>query len=135
MITREEAKELLPIMKAFAEGKQIQDKIDGLTGWVDTDEINLEYEGKKIQHRIKPEPKYRPFNTQEECWNEMLKHQPIGYIERKELKNVVFVTEISTNIHNEISFGLSFSTSVYDAGCLFDYYTFVDGSPFGIKEE
>ena len=39
-ITKEEAKELLPIIKALAEGKKIQDKIEGLTGWVDTDEIN-----------------------------------------------------------------------------------------------
>ena len=50
-IKREDAKELLPILKAFAEGKTIQDKIEGLTGWVDTDEINLEFEGKKILHR------------------------------------------------------------------------------------
>ena len=80
MITREQAKELLPILQAFAEGKQIQDKIEGVTDWVDTDEINFEYEGQKIKHRIKPEPKYRPFKSQEECWNEMLKHQPFGWI-------------------------------------------------------
>ena len=47
MITREAAKELLPIIQAFAEGKPIQDKIEGMTDWVDTDEINLVYEGKK----------------------------------------------------------------------------------------
>ena len=58
MITREEAKELLPIMQAFVEGKQIQDKIDDLTDWVDTNGIILEFNGKKIQHRIKPEPEY-----------------------------------------------------------------------------
>ena len=46
-MTREEAKELLPIIQAFAAGKQIQDAIEGLTDWVDTDEINLEYEGQK----------------------------------------------------------------------------------------
>ena len=80
MITREEAKELLPIIKAFAEGKQIQDKIEGLTDWVDTNEINFVYECTRIKHRIKPEPKYRPFKTKEECWNEMLKHQPFGWI-------------------------------------------------------
>ena len=82
-ITRENAKELLPILQAFAEGKQIQDKIEGVTDWVDTDEINFEYEGQKIKHRIKPEPKYRPFKSQEECWNEMLKHQPFGWAKSK----------------------------------------------------
>ena len=66
-MTREEAKQMLPIIQAFAAGKQIQDAIEGLTDWVDTDEINLEYEGQKIKHRIKPEPKYRPFKNQEQC--------------------------------------------------------------------
>lgn len=65
-IKREDAKELLPIVKALAEGKMIQDSIDG-SKWFDTDEINLEYEGQKIKHRIKPEPKYRPFKNQEQC--------------------------------------------------------------------
>ena len=42
-ITKEVAKELLPIVKALAEGKKIQEKIEGVTDWVDTDEINLEF--------------------------------------------------------------------------------------------
>ena len=79
-MTREEAKELLSIIQAFVEGKAIQDKIEGVTGWCDTDEINFEFEGQKIIHRIKPESQYRPFKTQEECWNEMLKHQPLGWV-------------------------------------------------------
>ena len=33
MITKEEAKELLPIIQALAEGKQIQDKIEELPDW------------------------------------------------------------------------------------------------------
>ena len=78
---------------------------------------------------------YRPFKSQEECWEEMQKHQPFGYIKGKALKNIVFITEISTSsTHNEIYFSLSHTTSVYDAVCLFDSYTFSDGTPFGIKE-
>ena len=48
MITREEAKQLLPIIQAFAEDKPIQDKIEGTTQWYDTDDINLEYKGQII---------------------------------------------------------------------------------------
>ena len=78
---------------------------------------------------------YRPFKTQEECWNEMLKHQPFGYIKGKEIKNIVCITEISTSsTHNELYLSLSHITSVYDAVFLFDSYTFVDGKPFGVKE-
>ena len=135
MITREQAKELLPILQAFAEGKQIQDKIEGVTDWVDTDEINFEYEGQKIKHRIKPEPKYRPFKSQEECWNEMLKHQPFGWIkgiEKQEKVHIgrIFDTPDGVLITLSINEGCNYSSSY-----LFNKYTFADGTPFGIKEE
>ena len=134
MITREEAKELLPILQAFAEGKQIQDKIEGVTDWVDTDEINFEYEGQKIKHRIKPESQYRPFKSQEECWNEMLKHQPFGWIkgfEKQEKVHIgrIFDTPDGVLITLSINEGLNYSSSY-----LFNKYTFADGTPFGIKE-
>ena len=127
-MTREQAKELLPIIQAFAEGKMIQDKIDGLTDWVDTDEINLEFEGKKILHRIKPEPKYRPFKTQEECCNEILKHQPFGWV--KEISSEMLylingISDMSIVIMEDIS---SFKEAL-------NIYEFKDGTPFGIKEE
>ena len=136
-MTKEEAKELLPIIKAFVEGKQIQDKIEGITDWVDTDEINLEYNGQRLKHRIKPEPKYRPFKTKEECWKEMMKHQPFGWI-MDESKYV----EIVNVYENDIEF----SPEADDDGDLFrcfmtfesvpkQGYTFIDGTPFGIKEE
>ena len=133
-ITREEAKELLPIVKALAEGKMIQDKIEGLTGWVDTDEINLEYNGQKIKHRIKPETKYRPFKRQEECWNEMLKHQPFGWlksIKKQEKVHIgrIFDTPDGVLITLSINEGLNYRSSY-----LFNKYTFADGTPFGIKE-
>ena len=95
MLRREEVKELLPILQAFAEGKQIQDKIEGLTDWVDTDVINFKYEGQKIKHRIKPEPKYRPFKTKEECWDEMHKHSDFGWV--KFCNSICFIQNISFN--------------------------------------
>ena len=131
-MTREEAKNLLPIIQAFAEGKPIQDKIEGTTQWYDTDEINLVYEGKKIKHRIKPEPKYRPFKSQKECWNEMLKHQPFGWIEHKETEDyynilgICKITEITKILMSDCS--CAFPE-------LFDEFIFADGTPFGIKEE
>ena len=74
-MTREEAKELLPIIQAFADGKTIQVWYNDT--WQDEEypsfvELNL--------FRIKPEPKYRPFKTKEECWNEMLKIHLFGKI-------------------------------------------------------
>lgn len=135
-MTREEAKELLPIIQAFAAGKQIQDSIDCVR-WFDTNEINLEYEGQKIKHRIKPEPKYRPFKTREECWNEMMKHQPFGWLKSKKNGRLRCIGEVSWSDEFEtVYIALSTSESLSrSANSIFDEYTFADGTPFGIKDE
>ena len=90
-MTREETKELLPILQAFAEGKTIETRRkpttdnNGVTkdGWFEfndwTEMKELEY-WKNVEYRIKPQPKYRPFKDAEECWAEMLKHQPFGWV-------------------------------------------------------
>ena len=135
MITREEAKELLPIIKAFAEGKQIQDKIEGLTDWVDTNEINFVYEGTRIKHRIKPEPKYRPFKTKEECWNEMLKHQPFGWLKSINDESPICVGRVSW-VESFEKVMITFSTNElmpFSSYSVFEGYTFADGTPFGVK--
>ena len=117
-MTREEAKEMLPVIQAFAEGKAIQFKIEGFTDWTNVDTINLESNSKRGKYRIQPEPKYRPFKNQEECWQEMQKHQPFGWIKKN--GNYINITLVS-------------GESSYDKGL--KNLTFVDGAPFGIKEE
>ena len=128
-ITKENAKELLPIVKALAEGKKIQDKIEGVTGWCDTDEINLEFEGKKILHRIKPDPKCRPFKNQKECLDEMHKHPDFGWLVNINTKNQHHVSAICHDgLRLDDNTSLSFTAA-------FSYYEFPDGSTFGVKEE
>ena len=132
-MTREEAKELLPIIQAFADGKTIQFRTNN-SYWIDLLDNDLEINA-LFEYRIKPEPKYRPFETKKECWDEMMKHQPFGYIKEKLSNNVVIITKISTNnLDNELYFYISNYTSRYKVGELFDYCTFADGTPFGIKE-
>ena len=132
-MTREEAKELLPIIKAFAEGKTIQFRV-GDNKWRDMDKPF--FRECSSNYRIKPESKYRAFKNQEECWNEMLKHQPFGYIKRKENNEITQITGMNTVYYGELHIYLSFnSNSFYIADNLFDVYTFADGTPFGIKEE
>lgn len=74
-MNRQEAKELLPVIQAFAEGKTVQFK-NSFEDWIDCDNIMFNWPPK--DYRIKPEPKYRPFKNAEECWQEMQKHQPFG---------------------------------------------------------
>ena len=133
-MTREEAKELLPIMQAWAEGKAIQFRKKGTSEWVDFYEDDLRVSS-AYYYRIKSEPKYRPFKSQEECWNEMLKHQPFGWLKsiRKQEKvhiGRVFEVKDFALITLSINEGINNSSSYF-----FNEYTFADGTPFGIKKE
>lgn len=125
-MTRKEAKELLPIIQAWVEGKTIQYKLKG--GWQDMD--NPSFNDLPSEYRIKPEPTYRPFKTKEECWNEMLKHQPFGWIK---------YGESICNIHNIYSDSITISACEelysHEFNISFVNSTFIDGTPFGIKEE
>ena len=90
-MTRKEARELLPLIQAYAEGKTIQ-RIDDKNEWNDLCIVNFDFSPNK--YRIKPEIKYRPFKTQEECWDEMLKHQPFGWV--KEISSgILYLIELS----------------------------------------
>lgn len=120
-MTREEAKELLPVIQAFAEGKTIQVKVTD-NRWYDWEDktSELNFNSGPQSYRIKSESKYRPFKNQEECWQEMLNHQPFGWTK------LIGGTEYSliTDVNDEILY----SDAIKE-------YTFADGTPFGIKEE
>ena len=127
-MTPQTAKELLPIIKAFSEGKQIQYFSDIHEKWMDVK--CLAFDKDPSCYRIKSESKYRPFKSVEECWKEMQKHQPFGWLKYGEsICNIQNITSDSITIINyeEIYF-LRFYES-------FMNLTFIDGSPFGIKEE
>lgn len=129
-MTREQAKALLPIIQAKAEGKTIQVKaIDGM--WYD-DEDMLKFDSSPQNYRIKPEPKCRPFNNARECWEEMQKHQPFGWVKCKDgstTNKFMYICDISdkdATFNNCIEF-------TYDD--FLEDYVFADGTPFGILEE
>ena len=54
-MTRERAKELLPIIQAYAEGKKLQYKVVGYDDWHDVDDEDGINEGTRYEYRIKPE--------------------------------------------------------------------------------
>lgn len=137
-MTREEAKTMLPIIQAFAEGKEIEFRSKGFDEeWKKVNEIpGLSYSS--FDYRVKPEPKYRPFKDTDECWQEMLKHEPFGWV-------VIIENNLSIkyNIQALIQDGVK-STAVltddvmsekFPFEGLLQKFTFVDGTPFGIKKE
>lgn len=130
-MTREEAKQLLPIMQEFAEGKTIQ--VWANDTWQDEEYPSF---GELSLFRIKPEPKYRPFRNVEECWNEMLKHRPFGWLKSKKNGSVGHVSTIYTE--KDVVVSLIIETNEkrhFSPSEVIDDYVFSDGTPFGIKEE
>ena len=117
-MNRKEAAELLPIIQAFAEGRDIEYRSKGFNeNWKKVTQIP-ELSFKSFEYRIKPESKYRPFANTEECWNEMLKHQPFGVVKDKHFANY--------QTHRAFTF-------LTNEGCNFRGYE--DMTPFGIKVE
>ena len=134
-MNRKEAKEFYPFLQAFTEGRVIEcrTKPSAVKGtdipndWTEMKEIEF---WSNIEYRIKPEPKFRPFKNAEECWQEMMKHQPFGWV--KDRNGSKFVIE---NVDSRGGF-----VEVYDEGTctfneVFENRTFADGTPFGVKTE
>ena len=122
-MTREEAKQLLPIIQAFAEGKAIESRcIKGDKSlWYDDEDPSFDND---LEYRLKTESKYRQFSNAEECWQELLKHKPFGWVKDTEANEYLNVYCISN------------SASSIDLFCrMFKRCIFIDGSPYGIKVE
>lgn len=148
-MTREDAKELLPIIQAWSEGKTLQYYSEE-NGWIDW--INfVNFNEPSSKYRIKPEPKYRPFKDAEECWNEMQKHEPFGWI--KAIPNEEYIAKYypGSKDNNPLYYQVQKVAPSYikyddiNDVCeigeqdksykdVFGVMTFADGTPFGIKE-
>ena len=132
-MTREQAKELLPIIQAYVEGKTVQ--YEFYTDiWKDIKEPSFRSD---VKYRIKPEQKYRPFKTKEECFDEMLKHQPFGWLKSKMNGRFSCIGEVyGSDEFETVYIALSTSESLSrSSDSMFEQYTFYDGTPFGINEE
>lgn len=136
---RKQAKEFCPFLQAFAEGRVIEcrTKPSALEGtdvpidWAEMKEI--EY-WNNTEYRIKPDSKakakYRPFANVEECWTEMQKHQPFGWVKDNETQSF-FVCKAFGNL----LFSIGIEDKPYNYNEVLRDYTFADGTPFGIKVE
>lgn len=137
---RNQAKEFYPFLQAYAEGKVIESRTKpsalskswrDMNDWTEMKDITY---WSNIEYRIKPdskaEAKYRPFANAEECWNEMQKHQPFGWVKDNETQSF-FVCKAFGNL----LFSIGIEDKPYNYNEVLRDYTFADGTPFGIKEE
>lgn len=136
---RNQAKEFYPILQAFAEGKVIECRtkpsaVEGTdipNDWTEMTEIEF---WNNTEYRIKPEPKYRSFKNAKECWNEMQKHQPIGWVKHKfNPDNVISTVHFLDNRKDfKIYVNYDRGQSPFD---MMTSFVFADGTPFGVKVE
>lgn len=120
----------MPILQAFADGKAIQSRcIKGYKSlWYDVEDPSFDDD---LEYRIKPEPKYRPFRDAEECWAEMLKHQPFGWVKcRGRYFSIVSVDDFCAYLSDSYS-----SAILLASKNSYNDNTFADGTPFGVKLE
>ena len=127
-MTIEEAKRRAELYLALGDGKEIQVQNPVTLEWKYLDINQIDEFNEELKYRIKPEQKYRPFKSQEECWNEMLKHQPFGWV--KEISSEMLylingISDMSIVIMENID---SFKEAM-------NIYEFKDGAPFGVVEE
>ena len=134
-MNRKEAKEFYPFLQAFAEGRVIecrtkQSTVKGTSvpnDWTEIKEIGY---WDNIEYRVKPEPKYRPFKYAEECWQEMQKHQPFGWVKLKGTESGYYMLK---GIASQVVIG--FNETPFSYKKVFEDYTFADELTFGIKVE
>ena len=127
-MTREEAKRRAELYLALGDGKEIQVQNPVTCEWKYLDINQIDEFNEELKYRIKPEPKHRPFKSKEECWNEMLKHHPFGWV--KEISSEMLylingISDMSIVIMENID---SFKEAM-------NIYEFKDGAPFGVVEE
>ena len=121
---------MLPVLQAFADGKAIQSRcIKGDTSlWYDDERPN--FVDDDFEYRIKPEAKYRPFKDAEECWKEMLRHEPFGWVKSKDSQKFLACKAFGKTL---IFIGIE--DKPYNYKEVLRDYNFADGTPFGVKVE
>jgi hypothetical protein len=135
-MTREESKAFYPILQAYAEGKVIECRTkpsavegsDVPNDWTEMTEIEF---WNNTEYRIKSEPKYRPFKNAEECWQEMLKHQPFGWVKNNNLYRNILETSDGAILLPSFPWEMF----VFSFNKAKEKFTFADGTPFGVKVE
>ena len=132
-MNRNQAKEFYPVLQAFAEGKIIETRrkpssvkgTDIPNDWTEMKEIEF---WNNTEYRVKPEPKYRPFANAEECWQEMQKHKPFGWVKSTLFKDLALVKRVTT-LYVEIN------RDIIDYKDALEKFTFADDNNFGVKVE
>lgn len=133
-MTREEARKAAEVMLAYANGEEIEIAYSNSSYQTVT---SPKFNWGKVEYRVKPKPTYRPFKDKEECWKEMNKHHPFGWVKSKDKGyfHLIGLVQWSSELEDVM---ITFATSenlARSSHSIYENYIFADGTPFGIKEE
>ena len=130
--------EQIAIMKAYEDGKTIEQKRYGGTEWNSIVHVeNFPFDFVANEYRIKPECKYRPYESVEEAFTEAEKHG--FWVREKDRKYMSIICRLSSKVIRVNNLD-TIKEVVYINGDSSDYLLkkFVwadDNSPCGIKIE
>ena len=118
--------EQIAIMKAFENGKTIEQKRFDRTEWESiVYVVDFPFDFVMNEYRIKPEDKYRPYESVDEAFNEAKKHG--FWMKHKPSGRICFSTRFFEE-RNTIYINSQASVIGLD-----DYVWLDDGSPCGVK--
>lgn len=130
--------EQIAIMIEYQDGKTIEEKRFDRTEWESIDNIeNYQFNFSEYEYRIKQVPKYRPYESVDEAFNEAKKHG--FWVREKDRKYMSIICRLSTKVIRVNNLDTT-KEVVYINGDSSDYLlkNFVwadDNSPCGIKIE
>ena len=121
--------EQIAIMKAYEDGKTIEQKRYGGTEWnsiVHVEDFPFDFVAN--EYRIATEPKYRPYESVEEAFNEAKKHG--FWMQNVDRMYLRFICIFRMTKNSDIFLG------DYSADNILDMFVWQDdGSPCGVKIE
>ena len=119
--------EQIAIMKAYEDGKTIEQKRIDRTKWESIVYVeDFPFDFVANEYRIKPEPKYRPYESVDEAFNEAKKHG--FWMQNVDRMYLRFIDGFHINKNSDIFIGDYSSDDILDNFVWCD-----DGSPCGVK--
>ena len=119
--------EQIAIMKAYEDGKTIEQKRFGGTEWASIVHVeDFPFDFVANEYRIKPEDKYRPYESVDEAFNEAEKHG--FWVKSKDKHSLFFIDSFEAAGNGDIYIGHCHAGAFIEKFIWFD-----DGSPCGVK--
>ena len=119
--------EQIAIMKAYEDGKTIEGKHYDETEWKILEYVeNYPFDFSYYEYRIKPVPKYRPYESVDEAFKEAEKHG--FWVKSKDRNSLFFIDSFDASGNGDIYVGHCHVGAFIEKFIWFD-----DCSPCGVK--